>query len=168
MNAIARGNHVVFVPDDRGWGDSDGGLVVGGGGSPDRTGDVRNAAASVKAHADVDPHRVGTWGHSLGRQLPSRSMRRSPHHGLDGVDMMDTHSPQTWAEHGAEERHIQLTRLSGILRRATLQRRRLDRRRRTSPVSKASADAVAPTMIGSRFPSTGTRHVRSGTNGSSK
>lgn len=168
MNAIALGNHVVFVRDDRGWGDSDGGMVVGGGGSPDRTGDVRNAVASVKAHADIDPRRVGTWGHSLGRQLPARSMRRSPHHGLDCIDMTDAHSPQPRAEQAGEERHVALTRLGGIAPRKALQLRRLDRRRRTTPLSKTSADAVAPTMSGSHVRSTGTRHVRSGTNGPSK
>lgn len=36
--------------------------------------DVLNAVASLKAHQDADPNRIGMWGHSLGGQLTLRAM----------------------------------------------------------------------------------------------
>jgi dienelactone hydrolase len=75
VNAIARSGYVVFMPDCRGWGDSEGDMVVGGGyGAPDLTRDVLNALASVKAHPEIDSNRICMWGHSLGGQLTLRSM----------------------------------------------------------------------------------------------
>ncbi len=75
VNAIARSGYIVFMPDYRGWGDLEGEMVVGGGyGAPDLTRDVLNALASVRDYQDVDPGRIGMWGHSLGGQLTLRSM----------------------------------------------------------------------------------------------
>ena len=50
------------------------GLRRGGYGSPDYTIDVLNALSSVKRYPDVDPERIGMWGHSMGGHITLRSM----------------------------------------------------------------------------------------------
>ncbi len=42
--------------------------------SPAYTVDVLNAMASVMAHPDADPNRVGMWGHSMGGSITLRAM----------------------------------------------------------------------------------------------
>ncbi len=42
--------------------------------SPAYTVDVLNAMASVMAHLDADPNRVGMWGHSMGGSITLRAM----------------------------------------------------------------------------------------------
>lgn len=76
VDAIARSGYVVFMSDYRGWANSEGGeSIVGGGyGNAVLTADVLNAVASLQAHADVDPNRIGAWGHSMGGQLVLRAM----------------------------------------------------------------------------------------------
>ena len=75
VDMIARSGYIVFKSDYRGWGSSEGGSTTGGGyGSPALTVDVLNAVASLKAHQDADPNRIGMWGHSLGGQLTLRAM----------------------------------------------------------------------------------------------
>ena len=75
VDAIARNGYIVFKSDFRGFGASEGGDVAGGGyGTPAYTVDVLNALASLKSYADVDPDRIGMWGHSLGGQLTLRAM----------------------------------------------------------------------------------------------
>ncbi len=71
--AIARSGYVVFKPDYRGHGDSEG-EARGGYSTPDYTIDVLNALASVKKLSEVDPNRVGMWGHSMGGMVTLRSM----------------------------------------------------------------------------------------------
>jgi len=75
VDMLARNGYIVFKPDYRGFGSSEGDDTVGGGyGAPDYTVDVLNAVASLKAYADADPDRIGMWGHSMGGQLVLRSM----------------------------------------------------------------------------------------------
>ncbi|MCA9875705.1 MAG: alpha/beta fold hydrolase, partial [Anaerolineales bacterium] len=75
MDMLARSGYIVFKSDYRGHGHSDGEETVGGGyGLPDYTVDVLNAVASLKAYPDVDPHRIGMWGHSMGGQITLRAM----------------------------------------------------------------------------------------------
>ncbi len=71
--AIARSSYVVFKPDYRGHGSSEGD-ARGGYGSPDYTVDVLNALASVKRLPYVDPNRIGMWGHSMGGAITLRAM----------------------------------------------------------------------------------------------
>jgi acetyl esterase/lipase len=73
VDAFARNGYIVFRPDYRGHGDSEGeaSSVYG---APDYTVDVLNAVASVKRHADADPDRVGMWGHSMGGTITLRAM----------------------------------------------------------------------------------------------
>lgn len=73
VDAFARAGYVVFMPDYRGHGDSEGEPSAGYG-SMEYTVDVLNALGSLKRHPDVDPARLGMWGHSMGGGLTLRSM----------------------------------------------------------------------------------------------
>ncbi len=73
VEAFARRGYIVFKPDYRGHGFSEG-AARGGYGSPDYTIDVLNALAAVKNRPDTDPDRLGMWGHSMGGYITLRSM----------------------------------------------------------------------------------------------
>jgi dipeptidyl aminopeptidase/acylaminoacyl peptidase len=73
VDGFARNGYIVFRPDYRGHGDSEG-EATGSYGTPDYTVDVLNAVASVKRHPDADPGRVGMWGHSMGGTITLRAM----------------------------------------------------------------------------------------------
>lgn len=72
-DGFARNGYVVFRPDYRGHGFSDG-EARGAYGSPSYTIDVLNAVAAVKQHPDVDAGRIGMWGHSMGGYITLRAM----------------------------------------------------------------------------------------------
>ncbi len=75
MDVLSRSGYIVFKPDYRAHGKSEGPRPVGGGyGSPDYTVDVLNAVASVKAYQDADPERIGMVGHSMGGAITLRAM----------------------------------------------------------------------------------------------
>ncbi|CAG0935279.1 Prolyl tripeptidyl peptidase [Thermoflexales bacterium] len=73
VRSLARSGYVVFKPDYRGHDDSEG-EPRGGYGSPNYTIDVLNAVAAVKSLPQVDPNRLGMFGHSMGGHLTLRSM----------------------------------------------------------------------------------------------
>jgi dipeptidyl aminopeptidase/acylaminoacyl peptidase len=73
VDAFARDGYIVFRPDYRGNGFSEG-EAASAYGAPDYTIDVLNALASVKRYPDTDPKRIGMWGHSLGGTLTLRSL----------------------------------------------------------------------------------------------
>jgi dipeptidyl aminopeptidase/acylaminoacyl peptidase len=73
VDTFARNGYIVFRPDYRGHGDSEG-EASSSYGAPDYTVDVLNAVASVKGHLDADPDRVGMWGHSMGGTITLRAM----------------------------------------------------------------------------------------------
>lgn len=73
VDAFARSGYIVFRPDYRGHGFSEG-EATGGYGSPAYTVDVLNAVASVKQYPAADPDRIGMWGHSMGGHITLRSM----------------------------------------------------------------------------------------------
>ena len=77
VDAFAQAGYVVFMPDYRGHGDSEGEPSAGYG-SVEYTADVLNALSSLKRHPDVDPERLGMWGHSMGGGLTLRSMVVEP------------------------------------------------------------------------------------------
>jgi dipeptidyl aminopeptidase/acylaminoacyl peptidase len=80
-DAFSRNGYVVFRPDYRGHGNSEG-AAAGGYGSNAYTIDVLNAVASIKRLNDsissgrpvVDTTRIGMWGHSMGGHITLRSM----------------------------------------------------------------------------------------------
>lgn len=73
VDAFARNGYIVFRPDYRGYGRSEGDRAEGVD-APDYTVDVLNAVASVKQYPDADPSRIGMWGHSLGGYITLRVM----------------------------------------------------------------------------------------------
>ncbi len=73
VDAFARNGYIVFRPDYRGHGNSEG-EARGGYGAPDYTIDVLNAVASIKRYPDADPNRIGMWGHSMGGHITLRAM----------------------------------------------------------------------------------------------
>lgn len=73
VDAFARSGYIVFRPDYRGHGESEG-SPGGAYTSPAYTIDVLNALASIKQYPDADAARIGMWGHSMGGQITLRSM----------------------------------------------------------------------------------------------
>ena len=72
-DAFAQNGYIVFRPDYRGYGQSEGD-AQGGYDAPDYTIDVLNAVASIKQYPDANPDRIGMWGHSLGGYITLRDM----------------------------------------------------------------------------------------------
>lgn len=73
VDGFARSGFVVFKPDYRGYGKSQG-ESTGAYGSNAYTVDVLNALSSLKKYPGVNPEKIGMWGHSLGGFLTLRSM----------------------------------------------------------------------------------------------
>lgn len=72
-DAFSRNDYIVFKPDYRGHGSSEG-SPEGGYFSPAYTVDVLNALSSVKKLKDADSNRIGMWGHSMGGSVTLRSV----------------------------------------------------------------------------------------------
>jgi uncharacterized protein len=73
VDAFASNGYIVVKSDYRGHGDSQG-AATSAYGSPDYVIDVLNALASARRYSDVDPNRVGMWGHSMGGYITLRAM----------------------------------------------------------------------------------------------
>lgn len=73
VDAFARNGYIVFKPDYRGHGNSQGN-PEGAYYSPAYTIDVLNAVVSIKKFKEADPNRIGMWGHSMGGSITLRSM----------------------------------------------------------------------------------------------
>lgn len=73
VDYFARAGYIVFRPDYRGHGNSEG-VATGGYGTPDYTVDVLNAVSSLKRYPGVDVQRIGMWGHSMGGHITLRAM----------------------------------------------------------------------------------------------
>jgi dipeptidyl aminopeptidase/acylaminoacyl peptidase len=73
VDAFARNGYIVFKPDYRGHGNSDG-KPEGAYYSPAYATDVLNALASIKKLQAADPDRIGMWGHSMGGNIILRDI----------------------------------------------------------------------------------------------
>jgi dipeptidyl aminopeptidase/acylaminoacyl peptidase len=73
VDEIARSGYVVFRIDYRGH-DASEGEASGAYGSPGYAIDVMNAVSSIKKLAEVNPEKIGMWGHSMGGYLTLRAM----------------------------------------------------------------------------------------------
>lgn len=73
VDALARSGYVVFKIDLRGHGSSEG-QATGAYFSPGYTVDVLNAVSSLARYPEVNPERMGMWGHSMGGFLTLRAM----------------------------------------------------------------------------------------------
>lgn len=72
-DAFSRNGYILFRPDYRGHGNSEG-VAQGGYGSNAYTIDVLNAVSSIKKYKDVNPNKIGMWGHSLGGHITLKNM----------------------------------------------------------------------------------------------
>lgn len=77
VGGFARNGFVVFKPDYRGHGDSEGD-PTGAYFSPGYTVDVLNAIASVKQLDYVNSDKIGLWGHSMGGHITLRAISVDP------------------------------------------------------------------------------------------
>lgn len=73
VDALSRAGYVVFKPDYRGHGNSEGN-ARGGYSYPDYTIDVLSALSSIQKYKGVNPNKIGMWGHSMGGQMTLRSL----------------------------------------------------------------------------------------------
>ncbi|MBI2601209.1 alpha/beta fold hydrolase [Candidatus Daviesbacteria bacterium] len=73
LDSFAKNGYIVLKPDYRGHGDSEGN-PEGAYFSPAYTTDILNALSSIKKYEDVNPEKIGMWGHSLGGHITLRSM----------------------------------------------------------------------------------------------
>ncbi|MGD0002963.1 MAG: alpha/beta fold hydrolase [Anaerolineaceae bacterium] len=73
VDYLARAGYIVYKIDYRGNGNSEG-VAKGAYGDPGYTIDVLNAVASIKRFPQVNPQKIGIWGHSMGGFLTLRAM----------------------------------------------------------------------------------------------
>jgi dipeptidyl aminopeptidase/acylaminoacyl peptidase len=72
-NAFSSNGYIVFKSDYRGHGNSEGQADYPEY-SPSYTIDVLNAISSIKKYKNVDPNKIGMWGHSMGGTVTLRSL----------------------------------------------------------------------------------------------
>jgi dipeptidyl aminopeptidase/acylaminoacyl peptidase len=77
VDAFARNGYIVFKPDYRGFGSSQG-TPVSAYYSPDDTVDVLNAVTTMQRYGAADPNRIGMWGHSMGGNITLRALVIDP------------------------------------------------------------------------------------------
>lgn len=73
QDAFARAGYITFKSDYRGHGNSEG-IATGGYGSNAYTIDILNAVSSLKKYPNVNPQKIGMWGHSMGGHITLRNM----------------------------------------------------------------------------------------------
>ncbi len=73
VDQLASHGYIVYRIDYRGHDRSEG-TAVGAYGDPGYTADVLNAVASLKRFPQVNPDKIGAWGHSMGGYLTLRAM----------------------------------------------------------------------------------------------
>ncbi len=73
VDRLARAGYIVFRIDYRGHDRSEG-IAAGAYGDPGYTDDVLNAVAALQRFPQVNPQKIGMWGHSMGGFLTLRAM----------------------------------------------------------------------------------------------
>lgn len=73
VSGLAKAGYVVFRPDYRGHGNSEG-FPEGTYNSPVYVYDILNGLEALKKHPQVNPDRIGMWGHSMGGHLLLKAM----------------------------------------------------------------------------------------------
>ncbi len=76
-DAFSRDGYVLFKPDYRGNGNSQG-TPEGAYYSPAYAIDVLNALSSIKKYPGVNPQKIGMWGHSMGGNITLRDLVVNP------------------------------------------------------------------------------------------
>ncbi len=76
-DGFSKNGYVLFRPDYRGHGDSEG-MPTGAYFSPGYTVDVLNALSSVEKLSEVNPEKIGMWGHSMGGFITMKSLVLDP------------------------------------------------------------------------------------------
>lgn len=77
VDEFARNGYIVFKPDFRGNGKSEG-QPEGAYYSPAYATDALNALSTVKKYKDVNPDKIGMWGHSMGGNITLRDLVVDP------------------------------------------------------------------------------------------
>jgi len=77
VDALAKSGYIVFKPDYRGNGNSEG-QPEGAYYSPAYAIDVLHAVSSIKKFPAADPNRIGMWGHSMGGNITLRDLVVKP------------------------------------------------------------------------------------------
>ena len=77
VEGFAKSGYVVFKPDLRGHGKSEG-IPEGAYYSPAYTIDDLNALSSLKRYPQVNPQKLGVWGHSMGGNITLRDLVVNP------------------------------------------------------------------------------------------
>lgn len=77
IDYFVRRGYVVLKPDYRGHGESEG-KAINAYAVPDYTIDVLNALAALKRYPDINPEKIGMWGHSTGGHITLRAMVVEP------------------------------------------------------------------------------------------
>jgi dipeptidyl aminopeptidase/acylaminoacyl peptidase len=75
--AFSKSGYIVFKPDYRGNGNSEG-QPEGAYYSPAYATDDLNAIASIKQYPDANPNKIGVWGHSMGGNITLRDLVVNP------------------------------------------------------------------------------------------
>lgn len=73
VDAFAKNGYIVFEPDYRGHGKSEG-IAQGAYYDPGYAIDDLNALSSLKTYKDVNPGKIGVWGHSMGGNITLRDL----------------------------------------------------------------------------------------------
>ena len=73
VDAFAGNEYIVFKPDYRGHGSSEG-QPEGAYYSPAYATDVLNAISTLKRYKDANPEKIGMWGHSMGGNISLRNI----------------------------------------------------------------------------------------------
>src|ERR1700737_1527601 len=77
VDGFARNGYIVFKPDYRGFGSSQG-TPVSPYYAPDDTVDVLNAVTTMQRYGNADPNRIGMGGHSMGGNITLRALVIDP------------------------------------------------------------------------------------------